>query len=61
MERRMVMCLCPVCRQRFRDSGAYILRRVVFPQDTKDDCTYCQTRRGFDYYVQRRRQVLNVH
>ena len=61
MERRMVMCLCPVCRQRFRDSGAYILRRVVFPQDTNDDCTYCQTRRGFDYYVQRRRQVLNVH
>ena len=56
MNRRTVMCLCPVCRQRFFDAGCYSIRRVIFPQDAKDDCTFCQTRQGFDYYVEPRRR-----
>ena len=35
-----LMTLCPVWR------------RADVHQQTKDVCTYCQTRYGFDYYVQ---------
>ncbi len=47
-----LICLCPRCRQNFLAAHLYSLRRVQFPQEKKDTCTYCQTRYGYDYYVE---------
>ena len=47
-----LITLCPVCLHSFRDAKRMTLRRADLRQRTKDVCTYCQTRYGFDYYVQ---------
>ena len=47
-----LMTLCPVCLHSFQDARKSFLRRADVHQQTKDVCTYCQTRYGFDYYVQ---------
>ena len=44
--------LCAVCRGAFLDAKGVRLRRADPRQLVKDICTYCQTRYGFDYYVQ---------
>ena len=44
--------LCAVCRGAFLDAKGVQLRRADPRQLVKDVCTYCQTRYGFDYYVQ---------
>ena len=44
--------LCAVCREAFLDAKGVRLRRADPRQLVKDVCTYCQTRYGFDYYVQ---------
>ena len=44
--------LCAVCRGAFLDAKGVRLRRADPRQLVKDVCTYCQTRYGFDYYVQ---------
>ena len=44
--------LCTVCREAFLDAKGVRLRRADPRQLVKDICTYCQTRYGFDYYVQ---------
>ena len=44
--------LCAVCRGAFLDAKGVRLRRADPGQLAKDVCTYCQTRYGFDYYVQ---------
>lgn len=44
--------LCAVCRGAFLDTRSVRLRRADPKQIIKDVCTYCQTRYGFDYYVQ---------
>ena len=44
--------LCAVCRGAFLDAKGVRLRRADPGQLVKDVCTYCQTRYGFDYYVQ---------
>ena len=44
--------LCAVCRGAFLDAKGVHLRRADPRQPVKDVCTYCQTRYGFDYYVQ---------
>lgn len=49
-----LMCLCPTCRNRFFDTGAYRIERADRNQREKEPCTYCQTRMGFDYYVTRK-------
>ena len=56
MGKRSVMCLCHSCRQCFRDACSYSVRRVVFPQETKDICSYCQRRMGYDYYLEPRKR-----
>ena len=43
---------CPVCLHSFQDAKRATLRRADLRQRSKDTCTYCQTRYGFDYYVQ---------
>ncbi|MDO4340735.1 MAG: type II toxin-antitoxin system PemK/MazF family toxin [Eubacteriales bacterium] len=47
----LVMSLCGVCADNFRNTGAYFLRRVDPNQSVKETCTYCNQRRGFDYIV----------
>ena len=44
--------LCPICLYTFQDVKKAFLRRADVHQQTKDVCTYFQTRYGFDYYVQ---------
>ena len=36
----------------FQDAKRSSLRRADLRQQSKEICTYCQTRYGFDYYVQ---------
>ena len=47
-----LMTLCPVCLHSFRNARKSFLRRADIFQQTKDVCTFCQTRYGFDYYIQ---------
>ena len=41
-----LMTLCPVCLHSFQDAKKAFLRRADIHQQTKDVCTYCQTRYG---------------
>ena len=52
----LVMCLCGVCAENFRNTGAYYLRRVDPEQAAKDTCTYCNQRMGVDYEIISRRR-----
>ncbi len=47
-----LITLCPVCLHSFQDAKRNSLRRADLRQQSKETCTYCQTRYGFDYYVQ---------
>ncbi len=47
-----LITLCPVCLHSFQDAKRSSLRRADLRQQSKEICTYCQTRYGFDYYVQ---------
>ena len=47
-----LITLCPVCLHSFQDAKRSSLRRTDLRQQSKEICTYCQTRYGFDYYVQ---------
>ena len=47
-----LITLCPVCLHSFQDAKRATLRRADLRQRSKDTCTYCQTRYGFDYYIQ---------
>jgi len=49
----MTLCLCPTCAAQFYNSPEHIIRRVDPFQDLKDYCTYCQVRKGYDYYIRR--------
>ena len=42
-----LITLCPVCLHSFQDARRTTLRRADLRQQTKDVCTYCQTRYGF--------------
>lgn len=50
----LIMSLCGVCADNFRNTGAYFLRRVDPGQAEKDTCTYCNRRMGYDYVVMRK-------
>lgn len=50
----LTMCLCSICADNFRSTGAYFLRRVDPGQIQKEKCTYCNQRRGFDYIVEKK-------
>ena len=48
---KLNLCLCGVCADNFRNTGAFSLRRTNPQQATKDTCTYCNHRKGLDYEV----------
>lgn len=49
--KKLILCLCSTCANNFYGSGAFALRRVDPAQTEKDTCTYCNSRKGFDYEV----------
>lgn len=51
----LIMSLCPVCEQHFRNTGSYHVYHLDPMQSAKDTCTYCNERRGFDCVLIRRK------
>lgn len=47
----LFLCLCPTCAQQFFDSPNHIIRRTNPAQLAKEDCDYCQVRRGYDFRI----------
>lgn len=56
----MTLCLCPVCAAQFYNSPGHIIRRVDPLSRRKDDCTYCQVRKGYDYLISTKRKHERV-
>lgn len=54
----MVLCLCPTCASQFFNSPDHIIRRVDPLSEIKEDCTYCQVRKGYDYRIIHARKKL---
>lgn len=52
----LAMCLCSICADNFRSTGAYSLHRVNPDQVERDVCTYCGQRRGYDYAVKSKKR-----
>ena len=44
--------LCPICLDSFQGAKGVRVRRADPGQIVKEPCTYCQTRFGYDYYIQ---------
>lgn len=51
----LIMSLCPVCEQHFRDTGSFHVYHLDPAQTEKETCTYCNKRRGFDCVIIRRK------
>lgn len=47
----MTLCFCHTCVENFFSTGAYYLNRVDPYRTEKETCTYCNQRRGVDYFV----------
>ena len=52
----LIMSLCPVCEQHFRNTGSYHVYHLNPEQTVKDTCTYCNKRRGFDCVIIRKKK-----
>ena len=52
----LIMSLCPVCEQHFRNTGSYHIYHLDPEQTAKDTCTYCNDRRGFDCVIIRKKK-----
>ena len=52
MNNKYLLCLCSSCLQNFQEADGYQLRRARFHQKTKDICTYCNSRYGYDYCLE---------
>lgn len=51
----LIMSLCPVCEQHFRNTDSYHVYHLDPTQTEKDTCTYCSERRGYDCVIIRRK------
>ena len=54
----MELCLCPICAQQFITSPIHVIRRADPLQVEKDDCDYCNVRKGFDFNIYLRHKKL---
>lgn len=54
----MQLCLCPTCASQFYNSPDHIIRRVNPLQTDKEDCTYCNVRKGVDYKIIKKKKRL---
>jgi mRNA interferase MazF len=57
-KKEMILCLCPTCASQFYNSPDHILRRVNPLQTEKEDCTYCNVRKGVDYRIIKKKKRL---
>jgi mRNA interferase MazF len=48
-----LLTLCATCSRSFFDCGEYKARRADYNQQSKEPCTACSVRMGFDYLVSR--------
>ena len=48
---KMELCLCSRCASDFYNMDGYKIKRVDMLQTSKDICTFCSYRRGYDFYV----------
>jgi len=51
----MTLCLCPTCASQFYNSPTHSIRRLDPYSKEKDDCTYCQVRKGYDYLIRNKK------
>lgn len=51
------LCLCGRCVSTFYQSNEYRVTREDPYQVIKDECAFCQIRRGYDYLIQRRNSL----
>lgn len=56
----LMLCLCPTCASQFYNSPEHIIRRVNPLQTDKEDCTYCNVRKGVDYRIIKKKKRLGV-
>ena len=47
----MEICLCPRCASQFYNSPHYYIKRADYNQTTKEPCTYCNIRSGYDFLI----------
>jgi len=47
----MLLCLCHACAQQFYDSPDHKIKRADYEQVIKDECDFCQQRRGYSFIV----------
>ena len=47
----MTLCLCPTCASQFYNSPDHFIRRLDPFGGEKDDGTYCQVRKGYDFLI----------
>lgn len=55
------LCLCKGCADAFYHSAAYRITRIDPLQVIKEECSYCQLRRGYDYRIKRRSGYKTVN
>jgi len=51
IEKPLVVSLCRVCAGNFYDVPEHYIRRVNPEQRYKDTCMFCNVRKGYDYYI----------
>ena len=53
-DKMAIRCLCPQCLEEYKETGAYMIRRLDPFQKVKDGCDRCD-RMGWDYVVTERK------
>ena len=51
IEKPLVVSLCRICAGNFYDVPEYYIRRVNPEQRNKGTCMFCNVRKGYDYYI----------
>ena len=55
IEKPLVVSLCRVCAGNFYEVPGRYIRRVNPEQRYKDTCMFCNIRKGYDYYIGKKR------
>ncbi len=49
--KKLILCLCNTCADKFCGMGVFDLRKVESPQEKHGACANCNRRDGFNYEV----------
>ncbi len=55
----ILITLCRSCASQFYSANRYSMKRADEQQLTKEDCTYCGARKGFDYLLYPKKETTN--